>query len=77
LFRWTKYFSQLFNVSKFSDVSQGEIQPAAHIVTVQSTSEVDMVIEKLKTHKSPGIEQITAELVQAEGRKIRYDIQNL
>jgi hypothetical protein len=30
-----------------------------------------MAIEKLKRHKSPGIDQITAEMVKAGGRTIR------
>ena len=30
-----------------------------------SALEVEMAIEKLKTHKSPGIDQITTELIKA------------
>jgi len=33
-----------------------------------------LAIEKLKSHKSPGINQIPAELVKARGRKIRPHI---
>ena len=39
-----------------------------------SAFEVDMAIEKLKSHKSPGIEQIRAELVKAGGRTICSEI---
>jgi hypothetical protein len=39
-----------------------------------SAFEVEMNIEKLKRHKSPGIDQIPAELFKAEGRKILYEI---
>jgi hypothetical protein len=35
-----------------------------------SVLEVELAIEKLKSHKSPGIDQIPAELIKAGGRKI-------
>jgi hypothetical protein len=37
-----------------------------------SAFEVEMAIEKLKRYKSPGIDQIPAELIKAEGSKICY-----
>ena len=42
-----------------------------------STFEVDLAIEKLKSHKSPGIHQIPAELIKEGGRTIRYQIHKL
>ena len=42
-----------------------------------STSEVELAIEKLKSHKSPGIDQIPAVLIKAGGRIFRYEIHNL
>jgi len=36
-----------------------------------------MAIEKLKRHKSPGINQIPAELIKAEGRTLRSEIHKL
>ena len=39
-----------------------------------SAFEVKLAIEKLKSHKSPGIDQIPAELIKAGGRTIRYEI---
>jgi hypothetical protein len=36
--------------------------------------EVEMATEKIKSHKSPGNDQISAELIKAGGRKIRSDI---
>ena len=39
-----------------------------------SAFEVELAIEKLKSHKSPGIVQIPAELVKAGGRTIRQEI---
>ena len=40
----------------------------------QSAFDMEMVIEKLKGHKSSGIDQIPAELVRARSRTIRSEI---
>jgi hypothetical protein len=42
-----------------------------------SAFEVEMTIEKLKRHKSPGIYQIPAELIKAGGGKICSEIHEL
>jgi hypothetical protein len=68
--RWRNYFSQILNVHGVSDVRQAEIQTAEPLVPEPSVLEVELDIEKLKTHKSPGIDQITAELIKAGGRTI-------
>jgi hypothetical protein len=39
--------------------------------------EVKMATEKLKRHKSPGFDQIPAELITAGGRTIRSEIHKL
>ena len=39
--------------------------------------EVELAIEKLKIHKSPGIAQFPAELIKAGGTAIYYEIQKL
>ena len=44
---------------------------------VPSAFEVEMAVEKLKSHKSPGTDQIPAELIKAGGRTIRYEIHKL
>ena len=56
--RWRKYFSQLFNVHGVKDVGQAEIHTAEPPVPETSASDVQLAIEKLKSHKSPGIDQI-------------------
>ena len=42
-----------------------------------SAFEVELAIEKLKRHKSPGIDQIPTKLITAGGGTIRYEIHNL
>ena len=71
LARWKGYFSQLFNVHGVSDVRQREIRTVQPVVPEPSVFEVKVAIEKLKGHKSPGIDQIPAELIKAGCRTIR------
>jgi len=42
-----------------------------------SALDVEFAIEKPKSHKSPGIDQIPAELIKAGGRTIRGAIHKL
>jgi len=64
---WRKYFSQLFNLHGVKDVRQAEIHTAEPLIPEPSASEVELPIEKLKRHKSPGIDQIPAEKIKAGG----------
>jgi len=75
--RWRNYISQLFNVHGVKDVGQVEIHTAEPLVHEPSASEVELAIDKLKSHKSPGIDQIPAELIKAESRTICLEIQKL
>ena len=43
---------------------------AKPLVPEPSAFEFEMATEKLKSHKSPGTDQIPAEMIKAEGRKI-------
>jgi len=65
LARWRKYFFQLMNVQGVNDVRQREIHTAEPLEPEPSASQFDLVIEELKCHKSPGINQIPAELFKA------------
>ena len=75
--RWRKYFSQLFNKHGFKDVGQAEIHTAEPLVPEPSASEFELAIDKLKSHKSPGIDQIPAEEIKAGGREICLEIHKL
>jgi hypothetical protein len=67
--RLMNYFSQLLNVHNISDVRQLEIHTAEPLVPGLSL-EVESAIAKLKKYKSPGSDQISAELIKAESEKL-------
>ena len=75
--RWRNYFSQLFNVHGVKDVGQAEIHTAESQVPDPSSSEVELAIDKPESHKSPGIDQIPAELIKVGGRTMCLEIINL
>jgi len=59
------------------DVGQADIHTAEPLVPEPSASEVELAIDKLKSHKLPGIDQIPAELIKAGGRTICLEIHKL
>jgi hypothetical protein len=65
------------NIHGVDDVRQTEVHMAEPLAPEPSAFEVEMAIEKLKRHKSPGIDQIPAELIKAGGRIIRSEIHKL
>jgi len=75
--RWRNHFSQLLNVHVLNDVRQTEIHTAEPRVTELSAHVFELAIEKLKSHKSPGIDQIPAEVMKAGSQTIHYEIHQL
>ena len=74
--RWRNYFFQLLNVQHgVNDGRKIEMHTAEPLVPYPSVLEVELDLEKLKSHKSPDIDRIPAELIKAGGRKIFYEIQ--
>jgi len=61
----------------FSNDRQAEIHTAEPLVPEPNAAEVELAIDKLKSHKSPGIDQIPAELIKAGGRTICLEIHKL
>jgi hypothetical protein len=61
------------NVHGVNDVRQTEIHTAETLVPQPRAFQVEMVTDKLKGHRSPGIDQIPAELVKAGGRTIHSE----
>jgi hypothetical protein len=65
------------NVHGVNYVRQTEVLSAKLRVPEPSTFEVEMAIEKLKSYKSLGFDQISAELIKAGGRTICSKIHKL
>jgi hypothetical protein len=64
-------------VHNINDVKQIEIHTAEALVPGPSHLEVEIAIAKLKKYKSPGSDQIPAELIEAEGEILLSEIQKL
>jgi len=77
LARLRNHSSQPLNVQGDNDVGQTKIHSIEQPVPEPSAVGVELAIEKLKSHKSPGIDQIPAELIKAGVRTIRYEIHKL
>jgi hypothetical protein len=65
------------NVHNVSDVRQREVHTAEPLVPGPSRLEVEIAIAKLKMYKSPGSDQIPAELIQAGGEILLSEIHKL
>jgi hypothetical protein len=72
--RWKNYFSQLLNVHRVSDVRLIEIHTAEPLVPDPSPFEAEIAIAKLKRYKSPGSDEIPAELIKAGGEISRSNV---
>jgi hypothetical protein len=77
LARWRNHCSQLLNIHGVNDVRQIEVHTAEPLVPEPSAFQVEMATEKLKRHKSLGIDQIPTELIKAGGRIIWSQIHKL
>jgi len=75
--RWRNYFSHLFNVHGVKYDGQAEIHTAEPLVPETYAFEFELAIGKLKSHKSPGIDEIPAELIKAGGGKVCEEIHKL
>jgi hypothetical protein len=71
---WMNYFCQILHVQRVGGFRQTVIQTAEPFVPEPSVSEVevDVAIAKLKSYKSPGADQIPAEMIQAGGGDITF-----
>jgi len=52
-------------------------QKYTQLIPEPSVSEVELAIEKLKSHRSPGVDQILAEQIKAGCKTVRYEIHKL
>jgi hypothetical protein len=65
---WRNHFSLLLNVHGVSDVRLTEKHTTEPLVPELSDFEFEMAVEKLKGHKSPGLDEIPAEWIKAGDR---------
>jgi hypothetical protein len=68
--RWKNCFSQLLHFHNISKRRQIEIHTVVPLVSGLSHIEVEIAIAKLKIYKSPGNDQIVAELIQARSETL-------
>jgi hypothetical protein len=74
---WKNFFNQVLNVHGVHDVRQMDIHVAEPLVPEPSLVEVEIAIGKLQHYKSPGTDQIPAELIKAGGEILRSEIHRL
>jgi hypothetical protein len=70
---WKHFFNQVLNVHGVHDVRQMDIHMAEPLVSEPSLVEVEIAIGKLKSYKSPGTDQIPAELIKAWDETLNYE----
>jgi len=70
-------FFKFFNVQRVNDVRQKEIYTAEPLVPEPSAFEVEMAIEYLKRHVSPGTDQVPEETITAGRSSTRSEIHKL
>jgi hypothetical protein len=75
--RLKNYFSQLLNAHNVSDVRQIEVHMAEPLAPCPNRLPVEIAIAKLEKYKSPGSDQILAELIQAGGKILLSTIHKL
>jgi hypothetical protein len=64
--RQKNHFCQLLNVYRVTDVRQTKIHTANQPASKPGAFQIKRATEKLKTYKSPGTDQILAQLNQSE-----------
>jgi hypothetical protein len=77
VYRWKNFFNHVLNLHGVHDVRQRDIHTAEPLVPEPSLVELEIAIEKLKSYKSPGTDQIPAELIQVGGKILYSEIHQL
>jgi len=70
-------FLSAFDIRGVNGVRQTEIHKVEPLMSKPSAFEVEMSLEKLNIHISPGIDQIRAELIKSGAKTIRPQIHEL
>jgi hypothetical protein len=75
--RLKNFFNQVLNVHGIHDVRRMDIRTSEPLVPEPSLVEVEIAVGKLKRYKSPGTDQILAELIKAGGETLCSEIHRL
>jgi hypothetical protein len=75
--RWKNFFNKVLNVYGVHNVRQKNIQTAEPLVPEPTLVKVEIAIGKLRSYKSPGTDQILAELIKAGGEMLYLEIHRL
>jgi hypothetical protein len=75
--RWKKYFPQLLNVHRVSDVRQIELHTVEPLVPDSSPFEFEIAIAMSKSYKSLDRDEIPTELIKTGGEILRSEIYKL
>jgi hypothetical protein len=75
--RWKNSFNQVLNVHGVHDVAKMDIHMAEPLISETSLVEVEIAIVRLKSYKSPGTDQIVAELIKARDETLYSEIRKL
>jgi hypothetical protein len=75
--RWKNLFNQVLNVHGVHDVRRMDIHTAEPLVPEPSLVKVEITIGKLKSYKSPGNDNISAELIKAGSETLYSEIHTL
>jgi hypothetical protein len=75
--RWKNFFNQVLHVHGVHDVRQKDIHMAEPLVPEPGLVEAEIVIGKLKSYKSPGADQIPAEMIKVGGETLYSEIHRL
>jgi hypothetical protein len=75
--RWKNCFCQVLNIHKAGGVRQTEMHTAEPFMPEPSASEFEVAIGNLKRYKSPGVDQIIAELIKIGGETLHLEIHKL
>jgi hypothetical protein len=65
------------NLHRVSDVGQTEVHTGEPLVPDPRPFEVEIATSKLKEYKSPGSDEIPAELIQTGGKTLRSETHKL
>jgi hypothetical protein len=75
--RWKNFLNQVLNIHGVHSVRQNDKQMAEPLVSEPSFIEMETAIGKLKSYKSPGTDQILAELIKVGGETLFSEIHKL